>query len=96
MKSKSDHLFLEVEAKVKQRTIDHVFLVFTPRTQEPDIEAAFAKIREEQGCVVKSKEATITITNINASLDKKNSFANIIHNVSKQGEGDGSGKRQET
>ena len=64
-------------------------------TQEPDIEAAFAKIREEQGCVVKSKEVTITITNINASLDK-NSFANIIHNSSKQGEGDGSGKRQET
>ena len=95
MKSNSDHVFLEVEAKVKQRTIDHVFFVFTPRTQEPDIEAAFAKIREEQGCVVKSKEATITITNINASLDK-NSFANIIRNLSKQGEGDGSGKRQET
>ena len=88
-------LYLQVEPKVKQRTIDHVFFVFTPRTQEPDIEAAFAKIREEQGCVVKSKEATITITNINASLDKT-SFANIIHNLSKQGEGDGSGKRQKT
>ena len=25
--------------------------------KEPDIEAAFAKIREEHGCVVKSKEA---------------------------------------
>ena len=86
---------MEVEAKVKQRTIDHVFFVFTPRTQEPDIEAAFAKIREEQGCVVKSKEVTLTITNINASLDKNN-FTNIVHNLSKQGEGDGSGKRQET
>ena len=32
--------------------------------QEPEIEAAFAKIREEHGCVVKSKEVIIIITYI--------------------------------